>query len=118
MSESTPRITAEYLQQFSHKTVRILGKVTQLRGEQATIDAGGQIQVHLNRVFSCHFIPPQSRYWFSFATVPIVYPSSSSTSLSYLPCSYKSNQTRLISFLPPRLFKLSCILKTKSKTNS
>ncbi|KAF1345898.1 replication factor A protein 3 [Delphinella strobiligena] len=49
MSEATPRITAEYLQQFSHKTVRILGKVTQLRGEQATIDAGGQIQVHLNR---------------------------------------------------------------------
>ncbi|KAK8220068.1 hypothetical protein M8818_000484 [Zalaria obscura] len=49
MSEATPRITAPYLEQFSHQTVRILGKVTQLRGEQATIDAGGQITLHLNR---------------------------------------------------------------------
>lgn len=52
MSESTPRITAPYLEQFSHQTVRILGKVRQLRGEQATIDAGGQISVFLNRVSS------------------------------------------------------------------
>jgi len=50
MSEATPRITAPYLEQFSHQTVRILGKVRQLRGEQATIDAGGQISVFLNRV--------------------------------------------------------------------
>ncbi|KAK5115842.1 hypothetical protein LTR85_009436 [Meristemomyces frigidus] len=49
MTDSTPRITAPYLEQFSHATVRILGKVRQLRGEQATIDAGGNIQVHLNR---------------------------------------------------------------------
>lgn len=53
MSEATPRITAPYLEQFSHQTVRILGKVRQLRGEQATIDAGGQISVFLNRV-SCY----------------------------------------------------------------
>lgn len=50
MSEATPRITAPYLEQFSHQNVRILGKVRQLRGEQATIDAGGQISVYLNRV--------------------------------------------------------------------
>lgn len=50
MSEATPRITAPYLEQFSHQTVRILGGVRQLRGEQATIDAGGQITLHLNRV--------------------------------------------------------------------
>ena len=50
MSEATPRITAPYLEQFSHQTVRILGKVRQLRGEQATIDAGGSISVFLNRV--------------------------------------------------------------------
>ncbi|KAK5167602.1 uncharacterized protein LTR77_007301 [Saxophila tyrrhenica] len=49
MSEATPRITAQYLEQFSHQNVRILGKVRQLRGEQATIDAGGQISVYLNR---------------------------------------------------------------------
>jgi replication factor A3 len=50
MSEATPRITAPYLEQFSHQTVRILGKVRQLRGETATIDAGGQISVFLTRV--------------------------------------------------------------------
>ena len=50
MTEATPRINAQYLEQFSHQTVRILGKVRQLRGEQATVDAGGDIQVHLNRV--------------------------------------------------------------------
>ncbi|TKA67597.1 hypothetical protein B0A49_01229 [Cryomyces minteri] len=49
MSEATPRITAPYLETFSHQTVRILGKVVQLRGEQATVDAGGQIAVLLNR---------------------------------------------------------------------
>lgn len=50
MTESTPRITAAYLENFSNQTVRILGKVVQLRGEQATIDSGGQIAVLLNRV--------------------------------------------------------------------
>jgi replication factor A3 len=50
MSEATPRITAPYLEQFSHQTVRILGKVRQIRGEQETIDAGGQVSVFLNRV--------------------------------------------------------------------
>jgi replication factor A3 len=53
MSEATPRITAQYLEHFSHQTVRILGKVRQLRGEQATIDAGGEITVYLNRVNEC-----------------------------------------------------------------
>jgi hypothetical protein len=59
MSEATPRITAPYLEQFSHQTVRILGKVRQLRGEQATIDAGGQISVFLNRVCSFSALTPQ-----------------------------------------------------------
>jgi replication factor A3 len=61
MAEQTPRINASYLEQFTHRTVRILGKVTQLRGEEATIDAGGQINVHLNRVCRLVFpiLPPQ-----------------------------------------------------------
>lgn len=47
----TPRIMAPHLQQFQHKgVVRILGKVVQLRGEKAVIDAGGNIDVMLNRV--------------------------------------------------------------------
>ncbi|KAF2462140.1 replication factor A protein 3 [Lineolata rhizophorae] len=49
MAEATPRITAQYLQSFEHQTVRMVGKVTLLRGEQATIDAGGPITIHLNR---------------------------------------------------------------------
>lgn len=50
MTDSTPRITAQYLEQFSHKNVRLVGKVIQLRGETAIVDAGGQITVLLNRV--------------------------------------------------------------------
>ncbi|KAI9827794.1 MAG: hypothetical protein M1832_004283 [Thelocarpon impressellum] len=46
---STPRISAPHLENFSHQTVRVLGKVTQLRGEQATLDAGGDVHVLLNR---------------------------------------------------------------------
>ena len=52
MDPATPRVVAQYLEQFRHHAgpVRILGKVTQIRGEEATIDAGGQIKIHLNRV--------------------------------------------------------------------
>ncbi|KAF2225988.1 replication factor A protein 3 [Elsinoe ampelina] len=49
MAQATPRITAPYLEQFKHQTVRVLGKVTELRGETATIDAGGKINLLLNR---------------------------------------------------------------------
>ena len=54
MAETTPRITAPYLEAFSHSTVRMLGKVRQLRGESATIDAGGSVNVFLNRVRSSY----------------------------------------------------------------
>jgi hypothetical protein len=47
---STPRITSSYLDEFRNKTVRITGKVTQLRGETATIDSEGVVTAHLNRV--------------------------------------------------------------------
>lgn len=49
-SEATPRINAKYLESFTNQTVRILGKVVSLRGETATVDANGSINVHLNRV--------------------------------------------------------------------
>jgi replication factor A3 len=48
-STSTPRLTSQHLDHFTNKTVLILGKVTQLRGEQATIDADGAVTAHLNR---------------------------------------------------------------------
>jgi replication factor A3 len=50
MSESTPRITASYLDNFQGQAVRLVGRVTQLRGDHAVIDAGGQVTVHLTRV--------------------------------------------------------------------
>lgn len=49
---ATPRINAQYLESFAHQTVRILGKVTQLRGDHAIIDAGGTVTAILNRVRS------------------------------------------------------------------
>ncbi|OAK95430.1 replication factor A protein 3 [Phaeosphaeriaceae sp. SRC1lsM3a] len=45
----TPRILAPHLSQFQHRIVRMLGKVVQLRGETAIIDAGGQVDVILTR---------------------------------------------------------------------
>ena len=49
-SEATPRIHAKYLDSFTNQIVRILGKVVSLRGDTATIDANGSINLHLNRV--------------------------------------------------------------------
>ncbi|KAI9837232.1 MAG: hypothetical protein M1819_000306 [Sarea resinae] len=49
MTEATPRISAPYLDNFRGQTVRLVGKVTQLRGEQASLDAGGTVVVNLNR---------------------------------------------------------------------
>jgi replication factor A3 len=48
-SLSTPRINFSYLDHFTGRTVRLTGKVVQLRGEEATIDAGGHITAHLSR---------------------------------------------------------------------
>ncbi|PVI04757.1 replication factor A protein 3 [Periconia macrospinosa] len=45
----TPRILAPHLQAFQHKTVRMIGRVVELRGETAVIDAGGTVDVILNR---------------------------------------------------------------------
>ena len=56
MSDATPRILATHLENFKHQNVRILGKVTQLRGEHAQIDAGGLITILLGRV---SFVPFQ-----------------------------------------------------------
>lgn len=47
---ATPRVNAQYLESFANQTVRILGKVTQLRGDHAIIDAGGNVTAILNRV--------------------------------------------------------------------
>lgn len=49
-SQSTPRATAPYLDSYVGRNVTIVGKVVQLRGEQAVVNADGNISAHLNRV--------------------------------------------------------------------
>lgn len=49
-SQPTPRLTAPYLDRYVGRNVIIVGKVVQLRGEIATIDADGAITAQLNRV--------------------------------------------------------------------
>ncbi|RKF55147.1 Replication factor A protein 3 [Golovinomyces cichoracearum] len=46
---STPRITSSHLDSFTNRTIRLLGKVTQLRGETAIVDSDGNVTLHLNR---------------------------------------------------------------------
>ncbi|KUI71055.1 Replication factor A protein 3 [Cytospora mali] len=45
----TPRITAPYLDSYRGRNVMIIGRVVQLRGDQATVEADGNITAHLNR---------------------------------------------------------------------
>ena len=47
---ASPRITCVYLNSYVGKNVIVVGKVIQLRGEEATIDADGNITAYLNRV--------------------------------------------------------------------
>jgi replication factor A3 len=49
---STPRITSQYIESFVSKNVRIVGKVTQLRGIQASIDSEGVVNLILSHVRS------------------------------------------------------------------
>lgn len=39
---------------FLNQTVRLIGKVKQLRGDQAVIESDGNVTVHLNRVCSAY----------------------------------------------------------------
>jgi replication factor A3 len=47
---SNPRVTCPYLDSYVGQSVMVIGKVMQLRGETAIIDADGNITAHLNRV--------------------------------------------------------------------
>ncbi|KAK0635434.1 replication factor A protein 3 [Bombardia bombarda] len=48
-ARSTPRITCTYLNSYVGKNVTVVGKVVQLRGDEAVIDADGNITAHLDR---------------------------------------------------------------------
>ena len=47
---STPRVTAPYLESCIGRNVIVVGRVTQLRGDTAIVDADGQVTANLNRV--------------------------------------------------------------------
>ncbi|MCJ1337923.1 hypothetical protein MMC09_003207 [Bachmanniomyces sp. S44760] len=49
MATATPRVSAPYLESFTNQTVRILGKVISLRGETATLECNGPVNIYLNR---------------------------------------------------------------------
>lgn len=49
-ASSTPRITCAYLNTYVGRNVMVVGKVQQLRGDEAIIDADGNVTAHLNRV--------------------------------------------------------------------
>ncbi|KAI1758587.1 replication factor A protein 3 [Hypoxylon sp. FL1150] len=53
-STSTPRISAALMDSYVGRNVIIVGKVQQLRGDIAFLDADGQVQAHLNR--DCHLM--------------------------------------------------------------
>lgn len=50
---STPRISGRYIDSYVNRTVMVVGKVIQLRGSEALIDADGQINITLNPVRPC-----------------------------------------------------------------
>jgi Replication factor A protein 3 len=50
MAGVTPRITAQYLENFQDRVVRIVGKVTQLRGNQVTIESNGPVVLRFTSV--------------------------------------------------------------------
>jgi hypothetical protein len=58
---ATPRVTASYLSSYIGKNVIVVGKVIQLRGDEATLDAEGTINAHLNRVSLNIFIPSATK---------------------------------------------------------
>ncbi|EON97600.1 putative dna replication factor a subunit ssb3 protein [Phaeoacremonium minimum UCRPA7] len=45
---ATPRITCPYLDSYVGRNVMLVGKVTQLRGDSATLDADGNVTALLN----------------------------------------------------------------------
>ncbi|PUU81449.1 replication factor A protein 3 [Tuber borchii] len=49
MTEQTPRINAPLLQQYIGRTIRLVGKVSDVQGNGATLDSSGVVTVYLDR---------------------------------------------------------------------
>lgn len=47
---STPRVSCPYLNSYVGRNVLVVGKVVQVRGDSAVLDADGHITVNLNKV--------------------------------------------------------------------
>lgn len=61
----TPRVSCPYLNSYVNRNVLIVGKVVQLRGESAIVDADGHVTVNLNRVrYSAFFCLSLSFYFY------------------------------------------------------
>lgn len=50
MAGVTPRITAQYLENFQDRVVRVVGKVTQVRANQVTIESNGPVVLRFTNV--------------------------------------------------------------------
>ena len=48
--DSTPRVSGPYLDSYVSRNVMVIGQVVQLRGDQAIVDADGNVTANLNRV--------------------------------------------------------------------
>jgi replication factor A3 len=51
-SISTPRISGRIINSFVGRNVIVVGKVVQIRGDQATLDADGNVTINVTRVSS------------------------------------------------------------------
>ena len=56
---ATPRVTSQYLDNYVGRNVMVVGKVVQLRGDTAVVDADGNVTAHLNRVSKSSPLTPQ-----------------------------------------------------------
>lgn len=70
---SAPRISAPYLDSCVGQHVMLVGKLTQLRGDQATLDSDGTVTVLLNRASLLY--APMS--YLKQATYQLTYPKDS-----------------------------------------
>ncbi|KAH8171177.1 replication factor A protein 3 domain-containing protein [Sarocladium implicatum] len=105
---ATPRISARYLDSFNGKLVMIWGKVTQLRGDQATIDSDGPVNV-LNPI-----LPMATLSRSSAKSIPTS-PSKFSTRKISDPTLVSSPQTFLTAPVDIRLQQLSSPIRACSE---
>ncbi|KAK0742284.1 hypothetical protein B0T21DRAFT_127266 [Apiosordaria backusii] len=106
METSTPRVTCAYLNSYVGKNVMIVGKVAQIRGEDAIIDADGNISCKLNRVSfhpssfpSFHLSPPLEPFMEESSTLNLPH-TANPTRSPYAQDRIRHNHTDTTSAIP------------------